>query len=213
MKKKNNQCDRCGTCCSKGGPALHDEDTDLVDSGQIPLTSLYTIRQGELARDNVSGGLIRLESEIIKIKSIPGSNACMYYDKANQSCRIYENRPVECRALECWDTGKLIRMYAEHRLDRKRLLTSISWVLELIQTHEGICSFAEICRLISLRGKGDPGGAEGLETIVNDDAKFRYMLIEKGKIPPDMLDFLLGRPLADTLNQQYGIRIERINVH
>jgi hypothetical protein len=184
-----------------------------VDSGQIPLISLYTIRQGELVRDNVSGGLIRLESEIIKIKSIPGSNICLYYDNANQSCRIYENRPIECRTLECWDTGEVIRMYTEHRLGRKRLLTSTPWVLELIQTHESRCSFTEICRLISLREKGDPGGAEGLQAMVNDDAQFRYMLIEKGKIPPDMLDFLLGRPLADTLNQQYGIRVERINVH
>jgi Fe-S-cluster containining protein len=213
MEKKNNQCVRCGTCCSKGGPALHDEDTDLVDSGQISLTSLYTIRQGELARDNVSGGLIRLESEIIKIKSIPDSNACLYYDKANQSCRIYENRPIECRALECRNTDAIIQMYAERRLGRKRLLTSIPWVLEMIQTHEDRCSFAEIHRLVSLRENGNPDGAEGLQIMVNDDAQFRYMLIEKGKILPDMLDFLLGRPLAEILNQQYGIRIERINAH
>jgi Fe-S-cluster containining protein len=212
-EKTINQCARCGTCCSKGGPALHDEDAGLVESGQIPLASLYTIRQGELAHDNVSGGLVCVESEIIKIKSVPGSHACMYYDKALQSCSIYQNRPIECRTLECWDSTRIFNMYAEHRLDRKSLLTSIPWVLELIESHESRCSFTEIRRLISLREKGDPGGAEGLQAMVNDDAQFRYLLIEKGKIPVDMIDFLIGRPLADTLNLQYGVRVEKIDTH
>jgi Fe-S-cluster containining protein len=206
-EKTIDQCARCGTCCSKGGPALHDEDATLVEIGQIPLASLYTIRQGELARDNVSGGLICVESELIKIKSVPGSQACMYYDKAQQSCRIYENRTLECRVLECWDTAQIINMYAEHRLDRRGLLTAIPWVMSLIETHESRCSFKEIHRLVLLREKGEPEGAEGLQTMVNEDARFRYLLIEKGSIAPDMLDFLLGRPLADTLRLDFGIKV------
>jgi Fe-S-cluster containining protein len=206
-EKPIDQCARCGTCCLKGGPALHDEDSGLVESGQIPLASLYTIRQGELARDNVSGGLICLDSEIIKIKNISGEQSCMYYDKALQSCRIYDHRPAECRALECWDNDAIIHMYAQNRLSRRNLLTSIPWVLELIQTHETRCSFTQIHRLISLREKGDPTGAKGLQVMVNEDAQFRLMLIEKGKIAQDMLDFLLGRPLAHTLLLDFGIKV------
>ncbi len=202
-----NECARCGTCCMKGGPALHDEDSGLVESGQIPLASLYTIRKGELARDNVSGGLIRVESEIIKVKSIPGAHTCVYYDDALQSCRIYDIRPIECRTLECWDTGKIETMYSRHRSDRRKLLNAIPWILELIETHEARCSFAEISRLASLREKGDPQGAEKLQAMVNEDAHFRYMMIEKGQIVPDMLDFLLGRPLSEIIPLQFGIKI------
>jgi Fe-S-cluster containining protein len=207
MKNNHNECARCGTCCLKGGPALHDEDVVIVESGQIPLTSLYTIRQGELARDNVSGGLIRVDSEIIKIKSMPGSHVCIYYEKSLQSCRIYDNRPLECRALECWDTSKIENMYSQHRLARSKLLNAIPWVLELIETHERRCSFMEIHRLVAMREKGDSNGAEGLQTMVNDDAHFRYMMIEKGKIAPGILDFLIGRPLADILRLDFGIKV------
>ena len=35
------------------------------------------------------------------------------------------------------------------------------------------------------------------------------MLIEKGNIAPDMLDFLLGRPLAETIPLQFGIKIKQ----
>jgi Fe-S-cluster containining protein len=191
----------------KGGPALHNEDAGLVESGQIPLASLYTIRQGELARDNVTGGLIQAKSEIIKIKSILGAHTCIYYDDSLHACRIYETRPIECRTLECWDTGKIENIYSRDRLGRKKLLSAIPWVLKLIQTHETRCSFSEIHRLISLREKGDPQGAEKLQTIVNEDAHFRFMMIEKGKIAPDMLDFLLGRPLVDTLRSDFGIKV------
>jgi hypothetical protein len=195
----------------KGGPGLHYEDSGLVESGQIPLASLYTIRKGELARDNVGGGLIRVKSEIIKIKSIPDSRACFYYDKKEQACRICDHRPAECRTLECWNSDALIHMYDKDRLERRDLLKEIPWVLELIETHETRCSFSEIHRLISLREKGDPTGAEGLQAIVNEDARFRFMLIEKGKIAPDMMDFLLGRPLADTMRMDFGIKVIEIS--
>jgi Fe-S-cluster containining protein len=208
-KQPVTHCARCGTCCMKGGPALHDEDSSLVETGQIPLASLYTIRQGELTHDNVSGGLIRAESEIIKIKSIPGSHVCIYYKESLHACRIYENRPLECRVLECWDTGRIIQIYDQHRLVRQKLLSAIPWVSELIETHEARCSFEEIHRLVSLREKGDPQGAEGLQALVNDDAHLRYMLIQKGNIIPDMIDFLLGRPLSETIPLQFGIKIKQ----
>ena len=194
----------------KGGPALHDEDAGLVENGQIPLASLYTIRKGELARDNVSGGLIRVDSEIIKIKNVLGAYTCVYYDDSLHACRIYETRPIECRTLECWDTGKIENIYSRDRLVRKKLLSAIPWVLELIETHETRCSFTEIHRLVSLREKGDPQGAERLQTMVNEDAHFRFMMIEKGKIAPGMLDFLIGRPLADILRLDFGIKVNAV---
>ncbi|MEZ4565785.1 MAG: hypothetical protein R2860_02065 [Desulfobacterales bacterium] len=47
-------CQRCGTtCCRKGRPAHHLEDKACCwADGAIPLTALYTLRKGELARDD-----------------------------------------------------------------------------------------------------------------------------------------------------------------
>lgn len=204
-------CQRCGTCCSKGGPALHDPDIEQVESGRIPLSSLYTIRKGELARDNISGGLICVDNEIIKIKSIPDFQSCLYYDDESKACRIYDDRPFECRELECWDTGAIVRNYSKNRLTRKKVLKDIQWILEIVDTHEARCSFEEIRRFADLREKGDPKGAGRLQEIVNDDSQFRYLLTRKGNISSDMLDFLLGRPLAQTINRQFGIKVEPVD--
>jgi hypothetical protein len=51
-----------------------------VDSGRIPARCLFTLRQGELARDNVKGVLAPLSAEIIKIKGQSGSWTCMFYE-------------------------------------------------------------------------------------------------------------------------------------
>ena len=42
-------CNRCGSCCKQGGPALHMQDLDLVLSGKLHFEDLITVRRGELA--------------------------------------------------------------------------------------------------------------------------------------------------------------------
>ena len=139
-EKPITSCLRCGTCCKKGGPALHHEDKQIIDSGDIGLSSLYTIRKGEFARDNVSGGLIRLTAEIIKIKNRPDDGACVYFNDPGVSCKIYDHRPLECRMLECWNTGPIEKIYAENRLARHVILEKNQWLIELVETHDRECA-------------------------------------------------------------------------
>ena len=202
-------CARCGACCSKGGPALHDEDHAIVDSGLLPLTSLYTIRKGELAFDNVSGGLIRLVSEIIKIKTQPDSPACMYFDEANKSCGIYDGRPVECRILECWNTGPVESMYTRNRLTREGVLKNIPWLLELVNTHESECAMGMVQGLVEGREAVDPDAGPRLSELVRYDLHYRELLVEKGGLPSGMMDFLFGQPLADIIPRQFGVKVVR----
>ena len=75
------ECIRCGTCCKKGGPCFHIEDRMLIEKGKIPATFLYTIRKGELARDNVRGCLKPVDSDVVKIKSKIDSWACILFDE------------------------------------------------------------------------------------------------------------------------------------
>jgi Fe-S-cluster containining protein len=72
---------------------LHIEDRDLVMQGVIHTRHLYTIRKGEFARDPVRGDLIRVESDIIKIKGSGASWACRFLDEGANACRIYAHRP------------------------------------------------------------------------------------------------------------------------
>jgi Fe-S-cluster containining protein len=150
------QCQRCGTCCKKGGPGLHKEDLVLVESGRIPGRALFTIRTGELVRDNVKGILSPLEEEMIKIKGTSGRWTCIFYDESSKGCGIYEDRPLECRALNCRDTSEIEKVYSRSRLTRKDLLSKVAGLWDLIEEHEERCSYAKIKLLV------DEGGANGL---------------------------------------------------
>lgn len=203
------ECKRCGTCCKKGGPALHLEDKQIIDSGSIPLTALYTIRKGELARDNVNDRLICLTEEIVKIKSRPDASVCMFFNEADMSCGIYDDRPMECRTLECWNTAKIAAIYAQDRLTRALVLEKVEWLEDLVKTHESECDLDRIQNLANDREAGDADAASELTEMVNYDFHMRNIVTEKGNIAPDMLDFLFGRPLNEIISRQFKIKIEK----
>ncbi len=209
-KEITTECQRCGACCKKGGPALHDEDRSIIEQGGIPLTALYTIREGELARDNVNGGVIRLPAEIIKIKSLEDSKTCMYFDDANKSCEIYDTRPIECRAMECWNTKKIEAIYAHTRLTRCLVLEKAGWLTDLVKAHESECALDKIQILVEGREAGDTNATSALMEMVHYDLHYRNLVVEKGKIDPEMLDFLFGRPLSAILSLQFRVKIEKL---
>ncbi|MBC2714401.1 MAG: YkgJ family cysteine cluster protein [Desulfobacteraceae bacterium] len=210
--KQTNQiteCSRCGTCCLKGGPALHEADRQIIDNGILPLTSLYTIRKGELARDHINGGLVQLPAEILKIKSLKKSTTCMYFNEMDKQCSIYDHRPIECRTLECWNTRAIESMYSRNRLTRKMLLKKVGWLIELVETHESECGLDKIQHLVNDREAGDPGASIDLMQLINYDLHFRNLVMEKGKIALEMLDFLFGRPLSVIISTQFGVKIDK----
>lgn len=193
-------CQRCGTCCRKGGPALHVEDRDLVLQGVIHTRHLYTIRRGEFARDPVRGELIRVDGDIIKIKGRDGSWACRFLDEGANACRIYENRPVECRHLECRDTSHFEQVYRLGRLSRKDLLADVQGLWELIEDHERRCDYDRIRRLPECQpGSGAAGVERELAEMGRYDAELRRLMAARGGLEPEMLDFLLGRPVETVL--------------
>ncbi len=142
------ECSRCGECCRKGGPALHVEDIRLVEKGWIALECLYTIRAGERAFDNVRERLENTTGDIIKIKGRPGSRTCIFLDEKNNDCTIHENRPVECRALKCWDTREIERIYSRNRLARKDLVSNIEGLWGLVEEHQAQCGYDRIMSLM-----------------------------------------------------------------
>jgi Fe-S-cluster containining protein len=203
------ECIRCGTCCEKGGPCFHLEDRMLIDKGVIPSRYLYTIRKGELAHDNVKGCLKPVESDIIKIKGKEDSWICIFFDEIKKGCTIYNDRPLECRALKCWDTRKLEQIYATTRLTRKDLVSQVKGLWDLIEDHQTRCDYNKIQPLIKdLTGSKRTRARRKLIEIIRYDAEIRNLVISKGGLDADMLDFLFGRPLTQTLGN-YGIKIHQ----
>jgi Fe-S-cluster containining protein len=203
----HHECIRCGTCCEKGGPSFHLDDRHLIDNGHIHTRHLYTIRKGEMVHDNVRGLIKPCTGELIKIKGVKGSWQCSFFQKEKRTCGIYEHRPQECRVLKCWDPAALTAMYDQNRLTRQELLSGIEGLWDLVATHEKQCGYAELKQC--LEGLGDrpaPEQVKAVLSMVRYDREIRGLVVAKGGVAPDMLDFLFGRPLENAI-EMFGYRV------
>jgi Fe-S-cluster containining protein len=201
-------CIRCGTCCEKGGPAFHLEDRPLIEKGVIHSRNLYTIRQGELARDNIIGHLIPVSTDIIKLKGKRNTWACVFYNKGEKPCEIYEHRPLECRVLKCWNTEEFEDIYSKDYLTRKALLSSKSELWNIIKDHQARCSFDKIINFTNIMEDNKKETViKEIVDIIKYDISLRQVLVEKGNMDVEILDFLLGRPLVEII-KNYGFKVE-----
>ncbi|MFO7665639.1 MAG: YkgJ family cysteine cluster protein [Desulfobacterales bacterium] len=196
---KSTECKRCGTCCRKGGPSFHFEDKDLIEDGHIPAKHLYTIRKGEPVRDNICEKIVYAPSDIIKIKGQKNSWTCYYYED-EKKCGIYKYRPIECRALKCWDTREIEGIYGKSMLSRKDLFGKVEGLWELVIEYDERCSYEEITGLIRETSSRKTGRLpEKAAELIEYDNTVRELVVKKGNLDSDLLDFLFGRPLSVTL--------------
>lgn len=98
-------CKQCGTCCRKGGPALHRQDETLFREGLLRAQDLCAFRAGELVRDENEGRIVPLPQEIVKNRSSgrfpPRATGPGRFLMGTNSCFLYGKHPAECRALFC----------------------------------------------------------------------------------------------------------------
>jgi len=202
------KCIRCGSCCKNGGPSFHHEDKNLIEKGIIPSKFLYTIRQGELSYDNVQESLLPAVTDIIKIKGQKDSWTCVFFDEAENECTIYDNRPIECRVLKCWDTREIEKIYAINRLTRRDLISTVEGLWDLIEDHQKRCAYDQLQRFRDTPegGKMDEAAIAMLE-IIAYDTRIRRLVVEKGGLDPEIVDFVFGRPMTKTI-RMYGFQIE-----
>jgi len=200
--KKNahiTECIGCGTCCKKGGPSFHVADKPLIDKGIILTKYLFTIRKGELAYDNVRQALLPLSSELIKIKGKNNSSTCIFFNENEKKCEIYKNRPIECKALKCWDTREIEKIYSKNRLTRKDLLFDIEGLWELIKDHQSRCSYEKIKKILQIQDHSKNAIQKEILEIIRYDTQIRHLVVKKGGMDSEILDFLFGRPLTVTI--------------
>ncbi len=203
------KCIRCGTCCRKGGPSFHHQDRVLIEKGIILSKYLYTIREGEMSYDNVQGSLEPATSDIIKIKGHNDSWTCLFLDEKQNECTIYENRPVECRVLKCWDTREIEKMYSKYRLTRKDLLSKVEGLWDLIEDHQKKCSYGDLKRFLDALDSEDKDIVlEKTLAIIEYDRRVRELVVQEAGLDPDMVEFIFGRPITETINM-YGFKVTK----
>ncbi len=201
-------CQRCGTCCHKGGPTLHIEDRELIEEGAIPLHDLFTIRRGEMALDNVRNELAPVTSDHIKIKGQGDSWTCRNFDDADKGCRIYAKRPLECRTLKCWDTHEIERIYGRDLLSREDLLAGVDGLWDLVVDHQKRCSYDTARELIRRLATDDRDSAKNeLLQMIQYDLEIRRLFGKRGTGAGHMLEFLFGRPMSDVLKAE-GLNLQ-----
>lgn len=193
------ECKRCGECCRKGGPALHDEDLPLIQDGTFSLSDLVTLRSGERAFDQPAEKVLTLDHEIIKIKGRDGTWTCLFYSQESRTCGVYATRPVECDVLFCQDIAPLQAMYDKGRLTRTDILPEGHPLIELIREHDEKCAPMRMEELAMAAREGDQKAGEALKEMVIFDNEVRRLVPEKAGTPPEMNDFLFGRPLRTLL--------------
>lgn len=197
------KCARCGTCCKKGGPVLHHEDKQNLLKGYISYQHLITLRKGEKVFNPVKEKFENLEFELIKIKSADDEISCYFFEETSNSCSIYENRPIECRLLKCWDTEDIIKIIGKNTIKRKDIINPNDPVIEIIDSHEQDCPGYEIERLLSLIKCGqDKQGLKRLTEILRKDISIRKFTFEDLKINKDYELFLFGRPMTLILKER-----------
>lgn len=204
---QRDSCRRCGTCCLKGGPAFHIADRELLESGRVRMNDVYTIREGEPIYDNVQQGISAAETDIIKVRGTGKTWACRFLEQSDNSCGIYENRPIECQVMTCWDTSEIEAIYNVDRLTRKDLVSKVEGLWELVEDHHERCSYHVIRTLLQEgNGKLEGDAAAQVFEMIKYDLAIRPMMAEQGKLDPEMIDFLLGRPLIETISL-YGLEV------
>jgi Fe-S-cluster containining protein len=198
-------CRKCGNCCKQGGPALHTEDLQRIKSGKIPVSSLITIRKGELAHNPLSGKIQPVAVELVKIVGTGRQWDCCYYE-AESGCTVYLDRPHACRVLKCWDTREILALVEKDTLSRFDILEKEDSLLAVIREHERICPCDDLGFIHANFGLLSEEQKNDLEKRVRADLRFRTRAIADFDLNVREELFYFGRPLFQLL-QQLGVRV------
>lgn len=190
------ECQRCGTCCAKGGPVLHHEDRSFLQKNIVTLDNLRVIRKGELSFNPLKDKVEPAEVEMLKLAGPGTSWECPFHQKndTGSECLIHTDRPVECSLLKCWDTKDIEAIIFKGCLTRFDLLGEQTPLLPEIVDHEERCSYRQ---LWSLRDGLKDGGdcIDKIQTLLGRDLQIRQRLVAQYSLTLAQELFYLGQPM------------------
>jgi Fe-S-cluster containining protein len=187
-------CLRCGECCLRSGPTLLLSDLQLLQDETITWKDLYTLRPGDMGTSR-EGTPVALQEERLKIREVPGSQQCMFYLAATRGCRIYGNRPEQCRLQHCWGEPPPTPS-PEEFLTREHLFAQVPEIRDLIRAHEERCNLTSLRKSLEELAAGREEASEALFEALHFDHYLRKMFEEEWGLTPAVTELILGRPVT-----------------
>jgi Fe-S-cluster containining protein len=128
-----------------------------------------------------------LENELIKLRE-RSNGGCVFLK--DSLCQIYENRPLQCRWLRCWDGTHAGQLEDRPRLTRQDIFAGEQRSLDLIREYEIKMPGDQLARAFQ-------AAAEGFQQIALDmiemDLRLRAGVQASFGYHFDSLDLLWGR--------------------
>jgi len=195
-------CVRCGECCELSSPTLLAPDLGLFSREILTWNEVYTLRPGEQVTSR-EGKPETLREERLKLREVPGTRQCCFYLAATRSCRIYEDRPEQCRRQQCWGEEAPATEPGE-LLTREALLARVPEVWDLITAHRERCGLSRVLQALKGLETDQEAASQALFDALHFDHYLRQMLMEEWELSEAATEFLLGRPLTQFL-RDHGI--------
>lgn len=187
-------CVRCGECCVRSGPPLLLPDLPLLKKEILTWNDLYTLRCGDLETSR-EGSPVTLGEERLKIREVPGSQQCTFYQAATQTCRIYQDRPEQCQRQRCWGEPPPPPAPGEF-LTREHLFAQIPELWDLIRAHEERCDLQRLRESLEEVAAGREEAGEALFEALHFDHYLRKMFQGEWGLSPAVTELILGRPVT-----------------
>lgn len=184
---------------------MHLQDLHLVKEGKIPISSLITIRKGELVHNPISNTVQPAAVELVKLVGTGRRWDCCYYDSAS-GCTIYGYRPHACRVLKCWDEAELLSIIEKDTLDRLAILEEDDPLADVIREHERICPCDGLEEVLTSYDSLSGEKKAEIENLVRYDLHFRERVVKDFELKLSEELFYFGRPIFQLL-QPLGVRI------
>ena len=207
VRESRPYCVRCGECCRKGSPVLYDQDRPLLAQNVFRASDLMSLRRGETAYSHRDNKVVSLDRERIKLREQRGGGGCVYLSPSGDACLIYENRPHQCRVMDCWDPSRFQKLLPLPPLTRVDLLGKAHPLVAVIKRHEERCLPDLIQKELSGTSEPAPELMENILDMVLFDLHLREFVMNKFGIAENELEFYFGRSLA-LLAAAHGYRLE-----
>ncbi|MBC8208384.1 MAG: YkgJ family cysteine cluster protein [Desulfobulbaceae bacterium] len=208
LRENQSECYRCGTCCRKGGPALHGPDLELIRSGRIPRKDLITIRRGELVFNPVADGVQPVAVELVKLRGVGSEWSCCYYDTLSRGCMIYDHRPQACESLKCWRPKESLALVEQDCLTRLDIMDSDDPLRVFVKEHEQLCTCPDLGAVPAGLERELEKTLSDLQRLVDNDLLFRQRILDKFDLDLAEELFYFGRPIFQILA---GLGVQAVN--
>lgn len=194
------RCIGCAACCRTSSPTLYAEDLPRLRAAGLGWESLVTLRAGERVHSARLGGLRTLEQELIKLREQGG--ACAWLGA--KGCAIYEQRPLQCRWLECWSGRHAGQLADRPRLGREELLAGDPTALALAREYELKLPAAGLHQALAGAAGGQAEATTQALALLELDHGLRAAISGRYGYSADALYCILGRP-AREVAANYGL--------